>query len=57
MMEKGAKSGRNKAKAGSGSPEDDYLPERQNYEELCRGQGLRMVRRRRGYCEGTTPTM
>ncbi|XP_008313203.1 prolyl 4-hydroxylase subunit alpha-1-like [Cynoglossus semilaevis] len=46
MMEKGAKSGRNKAKAGSGSPEDDYLPERQNYEELCRGQGLRMTPRR-----------
>lgn len=24
---------------------DDYLPERKKYEQLCRGEGLRMVRR------------
>lgn len=24
---------------------DDYLPERKKYEHLCRGEGLRMVRR------------
>lgn len=26
---------------------DDYLPERKKYEQLCRGEGLRMVRRER----------
>lgn len=24
---------------------DDYLPERKTYEQLCRGKGVRMVRR------------
>lgn len=28
---------------------DDYLPERKKYEQLCRGEGLRMVRREKHF--------
>lgn len=28
---------------------DDYLPERKTYEELCRGEGIRMVRRQKHF--------
>lgn len=28
---------------------DDYLPERRKYEQLCRGEGLRMVRREKHF--------
>lgn len=35
--------GEARAKTKKGRP-DDYLPERKKYEQLCRGEGIRMVR-------------
>lgn len=42
MVEKDEEETEGKQKKGR---PDDYLPERRKYEQLCRGEGLRMVRR------------